>query len=364
MPISCLIVGGGLIGRSVAYYLSRFTSHILVIDEDPVEVLSPPTRASLGVLTRPTTSLDALSHFYRVSHALYQSLAAELVQETGIDVGWTACGGVEVAYDDQESTTLHDHVQRLQQRGAHCQWLTSEQVAAREPDLVSAPSSACLWPADHQVDPQRLSRALWSGAEQRGARYQTGCVRGFDMAGNPAALLTTGERLEADAIILCAGAHSHGLLADLGLPSSVVRAAPGQSLRLQTSATVSGIVHWAGYHMVPTPEGTIAVGATNEPVVGEGIPAATSEEARVQLMGVVERLLGAGGTVVAHEGGLRPKPRRGRPVIDRIADADIFLATGHYKNGVLMAPATGQALARWIVEGEPGIDLSPFRIRR
>ena len=203
MPISCLIVGGGLIGRSVAYYLSRFTSHILVIDEDPVEVLSPPTRASLGVLTRPTTSLDALSHFCRVSHALYQSLAAELVQETGIDVGWTACGGVEVAYDDQESTTLHDHVQRLQQRGAHCQWLTSEQVAAREPDLVSAPSAACLWPADHQVDPQRLSRALWSGAEQRGARYQTGCVRGFDMAGNPAALLTNIEDLKEGGILIC-----------------------------------------------------------------------------------------------------------------------------------------------------------------
>ena len=364
---SCLLVGGGLIGRSVAYYLSRAGIRVvLVCEEDPVHVQSAPTRASLGVLTRPTTAADSLSAFYRLSHELHGSLARQLAEETGIDVGWTACGGLEVAYNEQEAQRLGAHVSRLQERGARCQWLSPVAAAEREPALAPGMIAACLWPQDHRVDPQQLAKALWLGALRHGARHHPGQVSRLDPTDPPGIVLGTGERLEADTIVLAAGVGTSALGVDLGLSARAVRSALGQSLQLQVPVHLRGIVHWEGYHLLPTRKETVFVGATNDTATTYELcaEAQPTEQGRQELLGVAERVLGHRGDVTLHTAGLRPKPRRGRALIAPLQPPGFFVTSGHYKNGVLMAPATGQVLTDWITKGDPGVDMSPFAIDR
>ncbi|MBT4096184.1 MAG: FAD-binding oxidoreductase [Gemmatimonadetes bacterium] len=364
---SCLIVGGGLIGRSVAYYLSRAGIHVvLVCEEDPARIQSAPTRASLGVLTRPTAGLDSLSAFYRLSHELYDPLARQLAEETGVDIGWTACGGLEVAYNEQEALRLRAHVSRLQERGARCQWLSPIAAAEREPALALGMIAACLWPQDHRVDPQQLAKALWLGALRHGARHHPGHVAHLDGTDPPAIVLETGEKLTADTVVLAAGAATSALGVNLGLAPRAVRSAAGQSLQLQASVHLQGIVHWEGYHLLPTSTGDLFVGATNDPATAYDLsdPVQPTEQGRQELLEVAERVLGHSCNVVQHNAGLRPKPRRGRALIAPLQPPGYYVASGHYKNGVLMAPATGQALTAWITEGDPGVDMTPFAIER
>ncbi len=324
-------------------------------------VQSAPTRASLGILTRPTQATDGLSAFYRLSHKLHESLAPQLVAETGVDVGHRACGGLEIAYTDHEAEQLRLHVNRLQLRGAECHWLSPDDAREREPALSDDLVAACLWPKDHRVDPLMLAMGLWQGARALGAIYHSGRVERLECGPPLAVVLATGERLEAEAIVIAAGAGSSPLLAAAGISPRSIRPAPGQSLRLQMVPDLAGIVHWDGFHLLPLGPGSVFVGSTNDELSNEAV--ATCEGKR-QLHHVARRVLDTEGNVLTHAAGLRPKPRRGRALIAPLAWPGCYVASGHYKNGVLLAPATGRALAKWIMNGDPGIDMSPFALAR
>ncbi|MBT3346477.1 MAG: FAD-binding oxidoreductase [Gemmatimonadetes bacterium] len=361
MPVSCIILGAGLVGRSLAYYLTRSDIDVTLVDaDDPAHSVSPTTRASLGALTRPNTSADSLSRFYRLSHELHRPLAEQLAEETGVDVGWRPCGGLDVAYDEAAVRYLRDRGTRLLERGARGEWLTAAQVAEHAPALRPGILDACWWRDDHQVDTVQLSRALWMGAHQEGATYRQGSALRIETG--PAVILGGGERLEADVVVIAAGARSAGLLADLGVTPTPVRSIPGQSLRLRTAADLPMIVHWQDVHMLRAGKDTLSIGATVEE------PADTAEPtpaAREHLLARARWLLGQDDLIVeTHVAGLRPKPRRGRPLIAALPSPGLFVATGHYKSGALMAPLTGQVVARWIVDGDPRIDLAPFSIDR
>ncbi len=362
MSISCIILGAGLVGRSLAYYLTRSAIDVTVVDgHDPAQSVSPTTRASLGVLTRPNKSPDSLSRFYRASHELHQSLAEQLAQETGVDVGWRPCGGLDVAYDEAAVVYLRDRGTRLLERGARGEWLTSAQVRACAPSLRPGVLDACRWADDHQVDTVQLSHALWKGARQQGAQFCQGTVQRVADSG-AGVILSGGERLDADVVVIATGARSAALLAGLGVSPTPVRSIPGQSLRLRTAAQLPAIVHWHDVHLLRAGKDVLSIGATVED------PADTAEPTAAAAQHLLDRarwLLDRDDLVVdAHEAGLRPKPRRGRPLIASLAQPGVFVATGHYKSGALMAPMTGQVMARWIGDGDPGIDLSPFSIDR
>ena len=114
--------------------------------------------------------------------------------------------------------------------------------------------------------------------------------------------------------------------------------------------------------MLPGSDGSIRVGATVEDEADEATPTAAAAQ---RLLAAAEGLLDCRDLAIeAHEAGLRPKPRRGRPLITALPQQGLFVASGHYKSGVLMAPLTGLALSRLIIDGEPGIDLTPFSLKR
>ena len=357
-----LVVGAGIVGRSAAYYLARAGVSVVVADRDPAP--SATTRASLGVLTRPTGGDDPFSSFYRDSHALHPRLSEQLRDETGRDAGWRPLGGLDLAFGDEEAEALRALVGEHRSRGIRAEWLDWRQVREAEPALSEAVSGGALYHEDHRVDPPSLASVLRQAAEGRGVEFRFGVTVG---ALRPAAAgvecdlhEAAGSRRAAfDAAVVAAGSWSGGL--DLpGAAALQVRPVRGQSCLFAGDA-VHRVVRWSGTHVIPAPGGLLVGGTMEE----AGFDTRTTPAAGRHLGARCERMLARSPVLRRQHAGLRPKPRQGRPIVGPLPGAEgLWAATGHYRNGVLMGPLTGRVLARWIATGDPGREMSPFGVER
>jgi glycine oxidase len=353
-----LVIGAGLIGCSTAYYLAHEGVAVTLVDRDADP--SPTSRASLGVLAHAYGGNDALSCFYRDSYALHEPLATQLLSETGIDVGLQLLGGLDLAFDEDDVSRLQQLIEFNLDRGAEAHWLDVASLRVAEPDVSPAALGGALFPQDARVDPARLVEALTLAAGARGAilRRSTRVTSTTLADGAVACELTdtSGVRVEHyDAAVITTGAWAQELA-----PHVSVRPVRGQSGRYSGVRT-QHVVRWGGHHALP--DGSdLLVGATVEEV---GFDLSTTDRAATQLTAWGCRVFSRPLSLVDLQAGLRPKPRRGRAVIAPLhGGGPLFVATGHYKSGILMGPLTGQVMARWIIEGSPGRDMSPFTIAR
>ncbi len=353
-----IVIGAGIIGCSTAYYLAHKGATVTLVDRDADP--SPTSRAALGVLAHAHGGNDALSCFYRDAHALHESLAARLYTETGIDVGWQPLGGLDLAFDDDDASRLRQLITFNQDRGAEAHWLDPALLRASEPELSPTALGGALFPQDARVDPVRLAAALLAAASALGASRRTASVVTSltrDDAGVDCTVAdSTGERVERyDAAVVTTGPWVGELVPDVH-----VRPVRGQSGRF-VGVQTRHVVRWGNGQAVN--DGTqMLIGATVEEV---GFDLSTTAAAASELMAWGRRVFMRPPSLVQMSAGLRPKPRRGRPVIAALeGSGPLYVATGHYKNGVLMGPLTGKVVARWIIDGSPGRDMSPFTVER
>jgi glycine oxidase len=311
-------------------------------------------------LTHAHGKTDALSVFYRDAHALHQPLADQLQRETGIDVGWRPLGGLDLAFDEQEAQSLREWIDFNLSRGAEAQWLDAAALRQAEPDMSHAILGGALFPQDARVDPVLLGEAMLTASIARGTTlhtetHVTALVPG---EGGVDCVLVhpAGERrAHFDVAVVTAGSWSAALH-----PAIHVRPIRGQSGRF-SGISVRHVVRWGGQHALPAVDGAL-VGGTVEKVDFDLDTTAAAEQ---ELSAWCAHIFKPATDLQEIRAGLRPKPRRGRPVIAPVDETgSAFVATGHYKNGILMAPLTGQVLSRWIMEGSPDRDMSPFTIQR
>ena len=350
-----LVVGAGIIGCSAAYFLGRRGCQVVVLDECGVDG-SATSRASLGVLSHPNGGDNPYAQLYRDGHALQQDLAAELTEETGLDAGWRPLGGVEVCADEQ----AREEIYRFNRsRGCAVELLGERAMKSREPALVGG-DWGLFFPDDHRVDPSKLAAALWVGAQKCGAAAYSG-ERVLRLAQGAGGVEVTTQRevYRGDFAVLAAGAWTGRVAAMLGAEVAV-RPVRGQHVRFAGSP-LRHLVRDRDRYMVPDGEATVA-GSTVEEV---GYAIDTTTEAAADFRSWVARLLGRDLPIVEQRAGLRPKPRGGRPLIGPLAASPrFFVATGHYKNGVLLGPISCKIIARWIVDGMPDRDMSGFQPER
>lgn len=352
-----VVIGAGIIGQSTAYYLAHAGAAVTLMDSD--DGPSPTSRSSLGVLTHAYGADDAYSSFYRDCHALHEPLSALLLQETGIDVGWRPLGGIDLAFDEGEAGTLRDWVDLNLSRGAEAEWLDESTLREAEPGLTTAALGGARFVQDGRVDPVRLGTALRVAAQKRGTVVRTSTtvteIRPLDGGVDCHLAMASGECTESyDVAVVTTGAWT-GELA----PSVRVRPIRGQS-GFFSGVHVRHVLRWGGLHALPDGDDTLVGGTVDE----VGFDLTTTDAARQELMAWSGRLFDPAPSLRQLRAGLRPKPRRGRPVITPLETGTLFVATGHYKSGILMGPHTGQVVARWIMEGSPGRDMSPFTIAR
>ena len=353
------VVGAGVIGRFIAYELTSRGIPVDLLDPGPDP--SSTTAASLGVLTHFNGGDDPYSLLYRDSYRSYRELASRLERQTGIDIGWRPLGGIDLIVEEEDEAAAAATVAFNRSRNCVVEPLDPKQVRELEPSISEKVRGGLYFPDDQRVDPAKLATALINAIEQQGGVAHFGVkVLGFGaVTRHGVSLRTTSGTFQADVAVLAAGCWTGELGNMLGVRIPV-RPIRGQHCRFSGGA-VEHVVRYDGRHLLAS-DGFMVVGATVEDV---GFDAEATSEARRELTTFVAATVRTRMSFQQQRAGLRPKPKGGRPLIGPLEEyPQVFVASGHYKNGIQLGPGTGEAVARWIVDGDPGREMGRFKPER
>ena len=349
------IVGGGLIGLSIAWRLAQAGRSVVVVERETIG--SGASLAATGMLAPAAEhepGSDPLLPLALDSLRRWPGFRDELQEASGLDLDYREDGTLVLAIGRDEVERLRFRYDLQRRSGVAAEWIAGTEVRRREPALRPSVTAGVFCPLDHQVDPSRVMAALVRACRAAGVvLVENSPVVALERAGGRVTGLRTAEDvLAADTVILAAGAWSGegGLLPQgLGLP---VRPLKGQSLALKTTprtGTLSHMVWTEQVHMAPKSDGHIIVGATVEDCgfrtgVTAGGLYALLEGARRVLPGIEEM------EVEAVWSGFRPTSDDDAPILGEIAPG-LVVATGHHRNGYLLAPVTADAIAAFVTTG-------------
>jgi len=353
-----LVVGAGVVGASIAYYLSRSGLGVELIEAG--HGFSVTSGASLGILTHFNGGDNPYSKFYKDGHACHETLAQALAEETGIDVGWRALGGIDLVFNEADEAEARALLEYNQARGCTAKWLDQDALRQTVPHIAKAAQAGVFFADDHRVDPPRLTEALLHAAAKRGVQISYNeALKGLEESGDSIRVRTSQRERSTGFVVLAAGAwtQSLGRYWQAEVPVRPIR---GQHRRFAGGDRLNHILRYAGQYLTPAWD-QIVVGATVEEV-GFALENTAAVEG---FNGFFEHLLDFSAEPVDERVGLRPKPKGGRPLIGPLkAHPQVFVATGHYKNGVLLGPITGQVVSDWIIKGEAPRDMAYFAPER
>ena len=357
-----IVIGGGAVGSASARELARSGRRVLVLD--PGSIPGQAWRAAAGMLAPQIEAGpgDPLLDLGLAAREHYVPLAAELLDRTGIDVGLWQEGIARVATGAAEVAELRTNVLWQQRQGHVCEWLSEDDVRRRWPWL--GPTGGALWAArDAAIDPQQLVRALLADAHRAGAVIANDRAVRIDRDGDRVTGVTgQSSRYDAEQVIIAAGAWS-GLLQ--GLP----RPLPVQPIRGQMAALPwpAGIPRTIVYH-----KDCYLLARGSEAIIGSTMEQVGFQPA-VTAAGVA-RIFAA--TILLYPNLIRAKVRRtwaglrpvtpdGLPIIGREPLLEgLWYATGHGRNGILLAGITGLLIRQLLDGGQTVMDvqaLSPTR---
>jgi glycine oxidase len=361
-----IVVGAGVIGVAAAWRFAQRGLSVTVVDPAPER---GAWHTAAGMLAPITELHYAETPLLRLNlHALagYPALCAELTDLTGLPTGFRECGTVSVAWDGADLTALRDLHAFGATLGIDATLLTGREVRELEPSLGAGLPGGLLARGDHQVDPRLLHAALLAAADQSGVQRQTGHAR-LDVDGGRAigVQLEHGPTLSAASVVLAAGAWSgrvEGVPAEFAAP---VRPVKGQTLRLRLAGeprlrhVVRGTVKGTPIYLVPRADGQLVVGASSEET---GFDTSARAGAVYELLRDAQSLLPELAEAVLDEvcTGLRPGSPDNAPIIGPSGLPGLVHATGHFRNGILLAGATADGIAALIENGELPAELTPF----
>lgn len=356
-----VIVGGGVVGAACARSAARRGLGVLAWDPGPLP--GAASSASAGMLVaqagRPDDAMLALGVRARDR---YEELAAELREGTGIDIGLWRPGALSVAFDDARADALQATVASQRQAGLRCDWLTGDDVRQSWPGIASECAGALYAPEDGALDPVALRNALIADAANLGAELRPGRVTGLRHDGTRVTGIATAEgTVAAPHVILAAGAWTPQLT---GLPRDLaVDPVRGQLASLPWPAGAPQAIVLDGHSYALARGEEAVVGSTMEHV---GFDPAVSDDGLARLRAATNRLLPwlADRPFMRSWAGLRPMTPDGRPIVGPDpAIAGLWYATGHGRNGILLAALTGEILIDLLLQNETAVDWSPMQPR-
>ncbi|MGW1143802.1 glycine oxidase ThiO [Streptomyces sp. NPDC002454] len=364
-----LVVGGGLIGLVTAWRAAQRGLGTAVVDPAPGGGAARVAAGMLAAVSELHPGEETLLALNTASAQAYPAFVAELSAVTGADLGYRRCGTLAVALDADDRAQLRELHAVQTAAGLRSEWLSGRECRRLEPMLAPGVRGGLRVDDDHQIDPRRLAAALVTACAAAGVvfhRQRAGRLR-TDGERATGVVLADGTALAAGRVVLAAGSLS-GRLA--GVPQEVlppVRPVKGQVLRLAVppaqapflSRTVRAVVRGGQVYLVPRENGELVLGATSEELgwdtsVTAGGVYELLRDAHELVPGITELPL------VETLAGLRPGSPDNAPLLGPTALDGLLLATGHYRNGVLLAPITGDVLAHALVHGELPPAARPF----
>ena len=361
-----VIVGGGVIGLSIAFALAREGVRPTVVDRRDLGREASWAGAGLIPPVGENHSRQPLVGLRSWSAELYPAWSAVLEEETGIDIGYRRTGGVDVAWTDLEDQELRAVAGRWRAEGIAYERLAPGDFSRVEPALNHALKAAYYLPDRAQVRNPRLLRALMNAISRRGGRLMPwNGVEGFRVQDRRVtAVRTSVGELPCRTVVVAAGAWSGQLLESIGVhaPTPPFK---GQVVLLRSERPlIRRIVEHDKNYLVPRDDGRVLVGATEENIGFETMP--TSQVTRM-LLELAFRLCPvlSEAEVEATWAGLRPGSCDSRPYIGHAPGFEnVIVASGHKRAGLQLAPATAELVADLVLGRTPRLDIAPFRLDR
>ena len=343
-----IVIGAGLVGLSLARELDRQGLHPLILEAG--EPGRGASWAGAGMLSAYQLREPELRPLGIASARLYPTWIAELERETGLNAGYRPSGTLVLAP----------------------QWLegwepATDDLAELEPEL--RPGDATVWrvAGDHSVDNRALVAALLASLSGRGLPLHTGVNVESIAAANGGFTVTTApgaqqKSYRAPVVVNCAGAWAGRIAAPFAAP---VRPRKGQMIALHTTHALRHVIYAPGVYLVPRAGGRLVVGATLEDCgFDPGVPEATARGLQQRAAALVPALAAA--ELESTWIGYRPCAPDGLPLLGPTPVPGYWLATAHFRDGILLAPITAKIVASALAKGHltTALDLTPFRPER
>lgn len=353
-----IVIGGGLIGSSIAFRLAQERLKVLVLDRGEPGAEASAAAAGMLAPQGETIEPDDFFTFCAESHALYPDFVDEIEGSMGRDVGYRREGTVLVAVNEEESAALEKIYQAQSRYGLIIERLTPEAVHQKVAGLSTEIRFGLEIPRDHWVDNERLTQAVIQAAKGLGARFLAGTpvvklnARNSRVESLEACTGATSavSRFSAGSIVLAAGSWSGELAASLGI-SLPVKPCRGQMLEFEAPRELPCVVRSGHHYLVPRASNRIVVGTTAEyagfekAVTGAGLQSVLQGALRIApfLADCKFRRAWAG---------LRPDTADHLPVLGFGEFENLAFATGHFRNGILLAPITAQVIWELMIKGQ------------
>ncbi|HUY64112.1 MAG TPA: glycine oxidase ThiO [Acidimicrobiales bacterium] len=360
------MVGAGVIGLASAWRLAQAGMAVALVDPDPGGGASWAAAGMLAPVTEAHYGEEALLALNLAGAARWERFAAELAEAAGRSIGYHRCGTLLVTLDAGDRAWAEELFRYQGELGLDVSWLRGRQAREMVPALAPGVGAGLWAPGDHQVDNRLLLDALVDAVAGAGVELRRQAVDAVELSGGVVAgvVLDNGEAVAAATVVLATGST----MAQMGgLPTGAVpslRPVKGQILRLSPSprapgmgCSVRGMVEGSSVYLVPRRDGSLVVGATVEELgfdteVTAGAVYELLRDARRLVPGVSEMGLGEA------TARLRPCSADNGPVVGACGPVPgLVVAGGHYRNGILLAPITAEAVAAVVggAEGPPEI---------
>jgi len=363
-PADVVIVGGGVIGLSVARALARKAVGRIVIVERG-QLGREASYAAAGMLA-PQAEANQADDFFRLccrSRDLYSSFAAELLTETGIDIELDQTGTLYCAFSEHDQEEIKQRYEWQRRAGLPVELLTPEETLELEPRVASNVRGALKFPNDIQVENRQLLRALIVANEKLGVEFLTEtAVDSLTLQGDRVAGVNTSwGPLSTRYVVIASGAWTSFIKIANSASQISIEPVRGQMICYEpANALAEHVIYSPRGYLVPRRDGRLLAGSTTEDVgFASEVTAAglrTIQANACEISPALSKL-----APVDSWAGLRPRATDELPVLGKTSEAEgLFFATGHYRNGILLAPLTGELIAGLIADNVMTEELQTF----
>jgi glycine oxidase len=363
------IIGGGIIGLSIGWYLARAGQSVTVFERGQIE--QGATWAAGGILSpwgMPGSTGKTLLKLQLASHALWPEFEKELTRAANVpSLGYRTEGRLLVSLDHEGAAGLRERFDFNISWGVEADWISGDEARRIEPHLPPTVTNAVFTTAGHQVDNRLVLEALRTAFLRAGGvlRDQT-AVRRIVVDRDIVTGVDVGQQIiPAETVVLAAGAWSGQIAGLVPTLQTLVHPVKGQMLAVGMSSQMPLLTHIITglVYLIPRLDGRLVIGATVEET---GFSADVTAGGVYRLLADAHDLLPAIETlpIVETWAGLRPATPDGLPLLGRTGVDGLIMATGHYRHGILLAPITAQTISQIILTGSDLELMKPFSPER
>lgn len=360
-----IVIGGGVIGCAISWRLAQAGVKVLVLERAIPGAEASSAAGGILAAQEESTGPGPLTELCLASRARFGRVAAELRDETGMDIGHRETGLVVACFTAEEETRAERRYAWQRDAGMRLQWLRGAELIAAEPGLGPLVKAGLSFPDDGQLEPRQYLKALALAAARAGATFATGAYvrRVVHEGGRVAGVETESGMHHSRHVVVAAGSWS-SLVEGATLAPRAVRPMRGQIAQLETRpALVRGTITAVGGYLVGRADGRVLAGSTMEHA---GYDKHVTASGLRHVLDLAIRLAPALGEAPVTDtwANFRPVTSDELPLLGQAGPEGLLLATGHFRNGILLSAVTAEIIRDLVTRGTTPHDLRPFAAGR